>query len=307
MIKIMLALIFTTMVTQDPVEPIRAKISKAESAFTTDLTKIHNDLSKWLDNREKEARKKGDTNSINVIKESRKMLGSGITPKNIPLHLSKRIETITEMLDASYSSAIKEALMANLDDLANSLEDKRTEIKQEKENKDIFKLVAKIVKNHVQNGGFEDQIVTDKSIPFAQLQEWSSGNGDIIKNWTKEPWPDGNQCLQLSESEIKRTITELEPGTKYVLSYYVSTYTTINAPQKWGTFTLKSSIAGETISTVVKAPGSLTKYFNPGTDFPWILVTKIFEPKETEEVLTFKASGDPFVLIDNIRITKLIE
>lgn len=285
---------------KDQVEPIRAKITKAETAYTTDLVKIHSDITKWYDQREKEARRKGDTHTINNIKESRKLLETGITPKNAPLHLKKRLETISELLDASYTAAIREALTSNLDDLANSLEAKRTEIKKEQTN-DIFKLVAKMTKNHVIDGDFEEQI---KGKPL-NSPNWTHNNSYIVKNWTKEPWPSGEQCLQTGNDKVEQTIKDLEPGLKYVLTFYTSTYATPTAPDQWAAATLKITIDKEQVTHTHPASGSPTKYLEPGIDFPWVPITLIFEATAPETQLTIETKGNRPTLIDNIKVTQL--
>ncbi len=316
---LMLALTSTTLAQEnlaqkaDPIESIRKKITKAEAAYTSDLAKIHSEVVKWLDTREKEARKKGDNKAVNAIKAAREGLETeGTIPKPAPVSVTKKLETARDLLDATYASLIKDALTNSLDDLANSLEKRRAEIQAQRDQTDIFKAIATITKNLVKNGSFEYPTVRNKTpIEINQNTDWESEQatyGHIVGNWSKEPYPNGEQCLQIQGgTKTYQSVRGFEVGEKYSLIFYISTYTTPTASHRWGISNITAKIAGEAVSGTVNANGSPRGYTTQGKDHPWTPVVLVFEAKDETMDLLFEVNGPGYVLLDNVRITRIVD
>lgn len=302
-----LLLCTTAQAGEDPVETIKKKITKAENTYTTELAKAQADVIKWLDGRDAAARKKGDKNTVNTVKQQREKLDTeGTIPKPIPINISRKIDTARDMLDASYSSLMKEALMANLDDLADELEDKRVQLAEEKPNQNVFKLVSRYAQNMVENGSFEwpevpsgTDHVQNKNVGWSEVGEIARFQGVAATH--------GIQVLQFG-GKVSQQVKGFVPGERYIVIAYVATYATPNKPETSCTVSVK--IAGEKETKVVTATnkGSKSGYAMPGVRSKWEQITLVFKALGEEHELEF-VTEDPsnnVVHLDNVSILPYI-
>jgi hypothetical protein len=275
----LLAITLSVFFVDDPVDSIKKKITKAEEVHRLELAKAQADVIKWLDGREATARKKGDKTTVNIVKQQREKLESeGTIPKPIPVNMSRKVDTARDLLDASYASIMKEALMANLDDLADELEDKRVELSKDKP---CFKLVSHMAKNLVENGSFEFPEVP-KGTGHTRLNGngWDTINHDVVKFDGAVP-VHGVQMLQLG-GEITQQVKGFIPGERYVVTAYVGTYASLNHPNNVSTVSV--SIAGE------KAEATATAT-NKGSKNPYVM-TGAGSNKWEQISFVFKALGE---------------
>jgi hypothetical protein len=269
---------------EDPVETIKRKITKAEETYAIELAKAQAETIKWLDGREATARKKGDKTVINTVKLQREKLETeGIIPKPCPVSVNRKIDTARDMLDASYVSLMKDALVAKLDDLADELETKHIELLKDKP---TFKLVTHMAKNLVENGSFEWPEVPQnlKFVPMTNNNGWKADGFDVVRFPTSTP-VHGSQMIQMV-GEITQTISGLIPGERYTLTVYAGTYAMPAAPNPTCTVTI--GIAGEKDIKTVTAnnAGSKTGYAMTGTtNAKWEQLTLVFKALgETHEL-----------------------
>ena len=159
MIKTLLiatVLLATVVFGDDPIDSIQKKITKGEETHRLELARAQAEVIKWLDQRDTAARKKGDKATVNLVKLQREKLETeGTIPKPLPVNISRKVDTARDLLDASYASLMKDALVAKLDDLADAIEEKRVQLTKEKSDSNVFKAVTIFAKNMVVNGSFE--------------------------------------------------------------------------------------------------------------------------------------------------------
>lgn len=311
----MILLCSITSAGEDPVEIIKRKITKAETTYTTELAKAQADVIKWLDSREATARKKGDRNTVTTVKQQReKLITEGIIPTPIPINNNRKIDTARDMLDASYASLIKEALMANLDDLADELEDKRVQLTKEKPNKDVFKLVKHFAVNLVENGSFEYPEIPNgqKSIKTPAIG-WSedSQHPQAVTKFNGVTPIHGEQTNGIpTGGVITQDINELVTGDRYVVSGWAGAYSTPSNPNVSGN--LRVSIAGESVIVTTKANSGASRngYAMPGQGSKWEQFSFVFKALgDTHELKiehVIEGSNVLQILVDQVSILPYI-
>lgn len=268
---------------EDPVDTIKKKITKAETAYNVELAKAQADTIKWLEGRETQARKKGDKTTINVVKQQRSKLDiEGTIPKPCTIGISRKIDTARDMLDASYVSLMKDALQAKLDELADEIEDKHLELVKDKPNQNVFKLVTHYAKNMVENGSFEwPECQGTDHLPLKD-NGWDMSNHNVVKFNQATPIH-GAQMLQFGAAGITQQIKGFTPGERYIVTAYVGTYTSPQHPDTVSTVSV--SIAGEKESATATAT-------NKGSKNPYVMPNTGPGAKWEQITLVFKALGD---------------
>jgi hypothetical protein len=291
----------------DPVDSIKKKITKAEETHRLELARAQADVIKWLDGREAAARKKGDKATVNIVKQQREKLETeGTIPKPIPVNTSRKVDTARDLLDASYASLMKEALVANLDDLADEIEDKRVQLSKEKSDSNIFKAVRHFARNMVTNGNFEFPICNGQTLSLNRPDTHWTGdaNDDFICDYTKH----NSQFLQWNGT-VSQTVKGFIQGERYVLTYYVSTLATKNSPKFWGTAEFTTKISGEVESFSIEstaADSRRDKY--PGTpESPWQKRVVVFKALADDLDLQFEHRGNTIAQIDNVSILPYLD
>ena len=303
---IVFVLAATSIACDDPVDSIKRKLTKAEEAHRLELAKAQVDVIKWLDSRDASARKKGDKATVNLVKLQREKLETlGTIPNPIPVNMSRKVDTARDLLDASYASLLKEALIAKLDDLADEIEDKRVQLIKEKPDTNVFKIVAHMAKNMVQNGSFEFPEVPN-GVDHVPLQGngWDNLKTDIVKFKGAVP-VHGEQMLQFMKADVTQSIAGFVPGERYVLTAYVGTYASPQHPNP--SMEVSITIAGEKELKTVKATNAGVKggYVMTGTDkAKWEKVTLIFKALgETHELKISELSQNGNVVtLDQVSI-----
>ena len=280
----------------DPVDSIKKKITKAEEAHRLELAKAQADVIKWLDERDATARKKGDKATVNLVKLQREKLETeGTIPKPIPVNMSRKVDTARDLLDASYVSLLKEALIAKLDELADEIEDKRVQLAKGKADVNVFNQVKHMAKNMVQNGSFEWPEVPNglDHLPI-KGDGWTISFGDVCRFKGALP-VQGNQLLQFG-GDITQLVNGFIPGERYVVTAYVATYSTPKIPKSSSIF--KVNIAGEEQSVTLSSAtnGSKTAYQMPGKEAKWEQITLIFKALGESHELKISGNGDLSVL-----------
>ena len=305
MIRTLVLLVFlaTQSFASDPVDPvdlIKKKITKAEKVYTIQLARAQAETIKWLDGRDATARKKGDKITVNLVKLQREKLDlDGTIPKPSPTNISRKIDTARDMLDATYASLLKEALMLKLDDLADELEEKRVELTKEKPS---FKLVTHMAKNMVENGSFEfPEVPSDRDHLLFNNNEWTVTYGDLCRFQGAVP-VHGSQLLQFN-GELTQLIKGFVPGNRYVVTVFVATYTTPNNPTSSSDFKVK--IAGEEqVSKLSLTQTSQRYYLMPGKGAKWKQIALVFKAiGESHELKIVTENAKGLTVVDHVSIT----
>lgn len=300
MLLLTLLICTTAQAGEDPVDIIKRKITKAEETYAIELAKAQAETIKWLDGREATARKKGDKTTINTIKLQREKLETeGIIPKPCPVSVSRKIDTARDMLDATYVSLMKDALVAKLDDLADELETKHIDLLKEKP---TFKLVVHMARNMVENGSFEwPEVPNNVDHLLFKNNGWSVTYGDVCRFKGAIP-AHGNQLLQFG-GELTQLVEGFTPGERYVVTAFVATYTSPKHPTSSVNF--KVSIAGEEQSAQLSmAQTNLTHYLMPGNGAKWEQITLVFKALgESHELKIMTEDQKGVAVVDHVSIT----
>jgi hypothetical protein len=104
-------------------DPVKAKLDAAREVYKAELERYRNDVGKWFDKREDDARKPGDKKMVDQIKAERAAFAqNGELPAQAPAALKGTPKAARAKLEAAYEAAVKEYTKVRKDDLAAAVE-----------------------------------------------------------------------------------------------------------------------------------------------------------------------------------------
>jgi len=218
-------------------DPIKEKLFAAKVTYDKDMRQYRKQVEEWLDKREETARKAADKNALNQIKEDRKTFeesGELLVPSDLRTRLTK----VRTQLEAAYTTAIKEYLIAKKDSEAAAVEKGLLELRKE------FYPLLDLSKVEVKDGYFRippNTLVTTRQsykggveiflvarTESENIRLYAHRGSCVIFNWEINPKelrvcrPDGKEDTPESGSIATAKVMPLRPGTFYTIRWLLT-------------------------------------------------------------------------------------